>query len=210
VSFAGASLHGADFTQAVLAGVNFAGAAVSLESGVPLFAVDAQKVGPIAPGPLPAALSDAFTAHGYALLPGSSVIAGTDGPFVKNGGDEAPTSGAGAYAMFNLRADRSGRLHVYGASLWITSIDEDGHASFGQATFAATGLNEDMMRAAATYPNGEPPNMFVSPVTWKQMMTAREPPAPPPCVPGPDRWCAPRQASRFSRVARTLARTTHD
>lgn len=205
VSFAGASLQGTNLAQAKLDGADFTNAAVSIDNkGVPLFTLNNLAdtfFTDLDNETLSAGLTTAFQNAGYTLLSGSTVTAVTAATAwrIENGGETAPDSSVGsAYATFELSktssADTSG-LQIYGSSLWITSIGGDGHLSTLQVAFAATGLTEAEMTPVKDFPNGQPPSAYPDRFTWEQMMTAKNPPSPPACVPSPYNWCTPPKES---------------
>ena len=202
-TFERASLQGVSFAGARMDGADFTNAAVSLEQGVPLFALDAALAPEIAPGRPSDKLKDAFSHHGYNVLSDSSIEKSPDAWILHNGGDTPPDAGVSAYLAFNIVARAGGGFQVYGSGLWITGVDEEGHASSTQASFGATGLGEDEMRAAGTFPNGKSYDWYkAGKATWGQMMTAQEPPSPPPCIPSPDHWCVPAPTAPTSWVPR--------
>ncbi len=201
VSFAGASLQGTNLAQAKLDGADFTNAAVSVDAGVPLFSLNnlaGAFFTDLDNETLSTDLTTAFQNAGYTLLAGSTVIAVTTGTAwrIENGGETAPDSSVGsAYATFELSKTQSGGLQIYGSSLWITSIGNDGHLSTLQVPFAATGLTEAEMTPVKDFPNGQPPSAYPDRFTWEQMMTAKNPPSPPACVPSPFNWCTPPKES---------------
>lgn len=200
-SFERASLQGVSFAQARVDGADFTNAAVSLGNGVPLFALEAALAPEIVPGPPSDKLKDAFAQHGPAILAGSRIEKKTDLWVLHNGGDKPPDSGVSAYLKFNIVARSGGGFQVYGSGLWITGVDEDEHTFSMQATFDATSLGETEMKAAANFPNGKSYDVYAKgQATWEQMMTAHEPPSPPPCIPDSQHWCSPAPTARTSRA----------
>jgi hypothetical protein len=148
----------------------------------------------------------AFQNAGYALLADSviTVLTSSSGWRIENGGETPPDSSVGsAYATFDLSkttdasssSSSSSSLKVYGSSLWITAIGNDGHLSTSLVPFDATGLSAAEMTPVKDFPNGEPPSAYPDRYSWEQMVTAKTPPPPPVCVPSPNKWCIPPKAS---------------
>ena len=208
-TFERASLQGVSFAGARVDAVDFTNAAVSLEHGVPLFALDAALAPEIAPGRPSDKLKDVFSHHGYPVLSDSRIEKSGDLWILHNGGDTPPDAGVSAYLAFNIAARSGGGFQVYGSGLWITGVDEEGHTSSTQASFGSTGLGEDEMKVAGTFPNGKSYDWYkAGKATWDQMMTAQEPPSPPPCIPSPDHWCTPAPTAATSWAPRRkLAKT---
>lgn len=208
-SFERASLQGVSFAQARVDGADFTNAAVSLEQGVPLFALEAALAPEIVTGPPSDKLKDAFAHHGPAILAGSRIEKTPAQWILHNGGDAPPDSGVSAYLKFNIVERNTGGFQVYGSGLWITGVDEDEHTFSTQATFGATSLGENEMKAAANFPNGKSYDVYAKEqATWEQMMTAHEPPSPPPCIPDSQHWCIPAPTARTSRAPKELRATS--
>jgi hypothetical protein len=55
------------------------------------------------------------------------------------------------------------------------------------------------MTPVKDFPNGQPSSAFPTLFTWEQMMTAKNPPSPPACVPSPQHWCVPPKDTRAYR-----------
>jgi hypothetical protein len=148
-------------------------------------------------------VSNAFQNAGYHLLSSSTVTVVTSGSAwrVNNGGDTSPAVGVGsAYATFSISKTSASTLQVYGSSLWITSIGDDGHLSTLQVAFDASALTQAEMTPVKDFPNGQPASAYPDLFTWEQMMTAKSPPSPPKCVPSPQHWCVPSEETRAYRL----------
>jgi len=193
-SFVGASLQGTDFTQAQLADAVLTNAAVSLkDSGVPIFELDTSFITDLDKKRISDKLNQVFTDNGYGLLDKAAITVNTNGSqwtIANNAKD--PNQLHPGYAEFVIikRTDKNNSLQVYGSSLWIVRTGDDHKLEQIQVAFGPTNLTADVMTENTTGPCGQRLKIYQKKyITWVQFMTANIPPAPPKCIPSPQRFC---------------------
>lgn len=191
-SLVSASLQGADFTEAQLGNAVLTNAAIAFDTGVPLFQLSSKFSRDLDAGNLSSELTSAFSHNGYNL----DAAATLDQAKTKKGSRWAIQNGSGnpnslgrGYATFILIKTNTS-LQVYGSSLWVTQVDDDGELETVQLTYQNTQLTANELNGQTTCPNGEALSYQVrNGLTWEQMMTAKTPPAPPACAGDPNQWC---------------------
>jgi len=116
------------------------------------------------------------------VLTGGSAWAITQIPSIAN---------AVGYSQLSL-AIADGNLTVFGTELMVSRLGPDNRLQLEIVDVAPTKLTAHELGSATNCPNGSSyGNNLASGTSWTDMMTAPSPPAPPVCVPSPDRWCTP-------------------
>jgi uncharacterized protein YjbI with pentapeptide repeats len=91
------------------------------------------------------------------------------------------------YSRLSL-AIADGDLTVFGIELMVSRLGPDNKLQLEIVDVELTQLTPDELSPATICPNH---SNFARGTSWTKMMTAPSPPAPPACVPSPDRWCTP-------------------
>jgi uncharacterized protein YjbI with pentapeptide repeats len=95
------------------------------------------------------------------------------------------------YSQLSL-AIADGDLTVFGTELMVSRLGPDNKLQLEIVDVAPTKLTADELGLATICPNRfSYGTNLANGTSWTRMMTAPSPPAPPACVPSPDRWCAP-------------------
>ncbi|WP_170229177.1 pentapeptide repeat-containing protein [Polyangium fumosum] len=194
-----ALLVGANCALADLGNAVLHNAAVAVEAqsdgarlnGVPLFHMATDLAADLDEGKLSEGIKSACRAAGYPLADDATIEVRRAGTHwdISNGSSSDVLIGRGYANLGILR--KNDALHVYGSAIWIKRLGGGGGA-VETITFRyeATKLSEQEFNASTTCPNGR--NLETnqsSGLSWEQMMTADQPPAPPSCIPGPGHWC---------------------
>ncbi len=116
------------------------------------------------------------------VLTGGSAWAITQIPSIAN---------AVGYSQLSL-AIADGNLTVFGTELMVSRLGPDNQLQLEIVDVEPTKLTADELGPATICPNrfSYAKNLALN-TPWTEMMTAPSPPAPPACVPSPDRWCTP-------------------
>jgi uncharacterized protein YjbI with pentapeptide repeats len=192
--FTEAHLQGADFAEAQLNGADFTGAAVALEHGVPLFAMDGGLADDLNAARVSANVKNAFQDKGHTLHDNATVkVNAPNQQWTVSIPDSAmPTAELNSmYESFIILKTESGLLQVFGSTLWVTQVDDNKQLHSNSVMCLPTlSLEKDKctMDESMVFPSGRRLSAFNSPFTWEQMMTAHTPLTPPKCVPDIHDW----------------------
>jgi hypothetical protein len=95
------------------------------------------------------------------------------------------------YSQLSL-AIADGNLTVFGTELMVSRLGPDNQLQLEIVDVEPTRLTANELGLATLCPNHfSYGGNLASGTSWTEMMTASSPPAPPVCVPSPDRWCTP-------------------
>lgn len=140
----------------------------------------------------PSGLLQDFARNGYPLPPCSNpyVTVSQAGQqwSVKRIATSVDSAGLG-YSAFNLMKNNTA-IKCYGSEILVIQEDSQGQLSLALFAVQKTKLSADNFDDNTTCPNqiSYKANRDAG-VAWEDMMTAVNPPKPPPCIPSPLKWC---------------------
>ncbi|MBI1921918.1 MAG: pentapeptide repeat-containing protein [Geobacter sp.] len=140
----------------------------------------------------PSNLLKDFTSNGYTLPPCSNpyITVSQAGQqwSVKRTATSVDSAGLG-YSAFNL-IKNSTAINCYGSEILVIQEDSQGQLSLQLFAVQKTKLSADNFDDNTTCPNQRSYKANKdAEATWEEMMTAVNPPKPPPCIPSPYKWC---------------------